>query len=196
MTPEQIEEHDRVFEQAVQPVKYEIIVHGRPQASIDDESLRLKLNQSLRLFDRVLELHPGNWSAMWLVGKVYQRLGNQSTAFTWFVRAHQINPSQPDVAREASLCAMELGRSDDAVFYARGAIECQPSNTGLHANLALAFLLAGRLDEAKSAIHQSVVSNPEDIVSQTVGSMIEHFVATGHKPPGTTSSLENYWKDH
>jgi hypothetical protein len=34
-----------------------------------------------------------------------------------------------------------------------------------------------------------------DTISQTVGSMIDHFIAVGQKPPTTTTALENYWKN-
>jgi Flp pilus assembly protein TadD len=152
MTPEQIEEHNRVYNQAAQMVKGEIIVDGRQQALALNSPIQLKLEQAIRLFEQVLALNPENWSAMWLVGKAYQRLGNYSAALKSFVDAHEVNPSQPDVLREASICAMSLGRSDEAVAHARRALESQPTNGGLRANLALALLLAGRLDEAKMAI--------------------------------------------
>jgi len=52
---------------------------------------------------------------MWLVGKVHQRLGDPVAALSWFERTYQVNSSQPDVAREASLYAMDIGRGDAAV---------------------------------------------------------------------------------
>ena len=51
------------------------------------------------MFDRVLELKPENWSALWIAGKVHQRLGEDEAAFSFFERAYQANPSQPDCMR-------------------------------------------------------------------------------------------------
>jgi Flp pilus assembly protein TadD len=152
------------------------------------------LERGIELFARVLELNPKNWSAMWLVGKVYQRFGDQSAAFKWFVRAYEVNPSQIDVAREASLCAMSLGRSEEAISYAHRALESQPSNGGLQANLALAFLLAGQLNAAKTFSDKATASGVTDTISQTVSSMIDHFITVGQKTPITTAALEDYWK--
>jgi len=193
MTPEQIEEHNHTFEQAVELIKSEIILDGRPHASGLDQPLRSKLERALELFARVLELNSENWSAMWLVGKVYQRLSDYSAAFASFVQADKVHPLQPDVLREASICAMYMGRSEEAILYARNALECQPTNRGLHANLALAFLLAGRVDEAKITIDKATAGSA-DTIAQTLGRMIDHFIAVGRKPPNTTAALEDYWK--
>jgi Flp pilus assembly protein TadD len=193
MTPEEIEEHNRAFEQAAQLAKQEIIVDGCQPSSSLQRSARFNMERSLELFTRVLELNPRNWSAMWLVGKVHQRFGDYATAFTWFVQAYKINPSQPDVAREASICAMFLGCSEDAISYAQGALRSRPSN-GLQANLALALLLAGRLGEAKMAIDKATAGDSTDTVAQTVRGMVDHFIAIGRTPPNTTAALEDYWR--
>jgi regulator of sirC expression with transglutaminase-like and TPR domain len=82
MTPDQIEEHDSAFEQAAQIIKGEIIIQGHQPTSSAIPSVRSKLERALQLFARVLELNPRNWSAMWFVGKIHQRLSDQSGAFT------------------------------------------------------------------------------------------------------------------
>jgi len=196
MTPEQIEEHNRVFETATQLVKGEIIVQGPPFPSNCPQSLRLKLEHAIQLFTRALEINPSNWSAMWLIGKIHQRFGDNSTALTWFGRSHRINPSQADVAREASICAMALGRSEEAISYACSAVRSQPHNSGLQANLSLAFLLASKLDDAKVTIEKAIVNDPMDPISQTIRSMVAHFVDSGEKAPSTTVALEDYWKKY
>jgi tetratricopeptide (TPR) repeat protein len=194
MTPQQIEEHNRVYERAIQIVKENIIVAGNSNASIVDPSTKSKLENAIRLFARVLELNPRNWNAMWLVGKTYQRLGNHSAGFLSFVGASEVKPLQPDILREASISAMYMGRSEEAVSYARRALESQPSNEGLRSNLALAFLLANRLSEAKGAIDKKRI-NGADAISRNVSCIIDHFIATGRKPPTTTVALESYWNN-
>jgi Flp pilus assembly protein TadD len=132
---------------------------------------------------------------MWMQGKVYQVLGNDSEALRLFLRALEINPSQVDVAREASISAMAINRSEDAIYYARRALQSQPSNVGLKANLALALLLAGKLPEAKEVIDNAVATGKADTITRTLSSMIEHFIATGEKPPTTATALEDYWRN-
>ena len=192
----EIEEHNRAFQEGSELVRGELQLQEARQSENADQPARAKLEQALRLFARVLEINPENWSAMWLVGKVHQRLGDQTTAYAWFRRAYQINPSQPDVAREASICAMFLGRSEEAITYASSALQNKPPNSSLQANLALALLLAGRLDEARTAIQKAIASDPADKASKTIENMIRHFLTCGKRPPSTTASLEDYWQKH
>jgi tetratricopeptide (TPR) repeat protein len=130
---------------------------------------------------------------MWFTGKVYQCCHDQATALAWFERAYQINASEADVAREASTCAMELARHDTAIGFAHRAVQIAPANPGLHANLALAYLLAGRIPEAQNEIGCAVATDPTDIISKTIDSMTKHFAANGRTPPATTPALLTYW---
>jgi len=194
MTPSQLEEHNRLFKEAVQVAGNEIIIQGHPSVSEPSSAVRSKLDHALHLFSRVIELNPSNWSAMWYVGKIHQRSGDQSAALEWFARAHNLNAGQVDVLREASLCAMELGRSKEAISYATSALNLRPRDAGLQSNLALAFLLAGRLDEAKQSVERATVEDPTDPIAKTLSQMIEHFItASWVRPPSTTKELQGYW---
>ena len=196
LTEQQRLEHNNVFDAASTLIQDEIPLHERPQLPPPGWLLRRKLNRALKLFDRALELKPDNWSAMWLVGKVHQRLGDQTTALSWFERAYQENPSQPDVAREASMCAMDAGRNDTAIVFAHRATQIEPANAGLHANLALAYLLAARIPDAKGSIERSIAADPADQISQTINTIIMHFAANGRTPPTTPPSLLDYWHNN
>lgn len=194
MTPSQLEEHNRLYKEAVQIAGNEIIIQGHPRLSDPSSSVRAKLDRALQLFSRAIDLNPDNWSAMWYVGKIHQRYGDHSAAVEWFARAHNLNSGQVDVLREASLCAMDLGRSKEAISYATSALNLRQSDAGLQSNLALAFLLAGRLDEAKQSIEKATVADPADPIAKTLSQIIEHFiVASWVRPPSTPTELEKYW---
>lgn len=193
MTNEEASEHDRLFQEAVAITKNQIPLHGQPDMPVPSWLLAPKLKHAVALFERVLQINPGNWSAMWFIGKVHQRFRNKDEAFGWFERAYQANPSQPDVAREAALCAMEIGRHDAAIVFAHRASQIEPTNPGLRANLALAYLLAGRLPDAQTAIEQALAGAPSDAISQTIRAMVQHFVTNGQVPPTTTPALLKYW---
>jgi len=155
---------------------------------------RRKLKRAISLFERVLALNPDNWSAMWLIGKVHQRLGDFATALSWFERSYQVNPSQPDVAREAAMCAMDIGRHDAAIVFAHRATQIEPTSAGLHANLALAYVLAGRIADARTSIEHSLSIDPTDKISQTIAAITQHFTSNGRTPPTTTPALLDYWR--
>jgi tetratricopeptide (TPR) repeat protein len=196
MTERERTEHNRAFEKASAIVMDEIKIHDRPPLSPPGWWVRRKLKRALALFDQVLTLKPENWSAMWLVGKVHQRLGDDATALAWFERAYQVNPSQPDVAREASLCAMDIGNGDAAVVYAYRATQIEPDSGGLHANLALAYVIAGSIDKAAKSIERALALDPSDGISKVVSEMIRHFASTGVTSPKTAKELERYWRSH
>ena len=193
MNEKLIAEHNRLFQEAAELIKGEIPLHGQPDLPEPGWLLTRKLRHAITLFERVLEMNPDNWSAMWLVGKVYQRFRNTSVALSWFERSAQINLSQPDVAREASICAMEIGRTEVAIAFAERAARIQPANPGLHANLALAYLLAGRVTDAQTAVRQALVGDPSDSISQTIQAMVQYFASSGEVPPTSGPSLTKYW---
>lgn len=195
-TEEQDSEHNRLYKKACALSHKELQMHDGPHLGPPGWWLRRKLKRALALFEKVLVLNPENWPAMWISGKIHQRLRDKAAAFSWFERAYQINPSQPDVAREASICAMDIGRNDAAVVYAHRAIQIEPDSAGLHANLAMAYLLAGRVDEALKSIEKSLSLDPADTISQTLSMIIKHFAGNGRTPPATGAELEAYWRKH
>lgn len=158
--------------------------------------LRLKLKRCIGKFEQVLKTHPDNWASMWFLGMIHRRLRDDEKALSWFERAYQVNPSQAEVAREGSMCAMNLGRHETAIALAWRGHQIEPGNSGLLSNLALAFLLSGRLNDAGKAIKASLDKDPSDKISQTVAAMIEHFQTTNSVPPQTTPALIVYWKQN
>jgi tetratricopeptide (TPR) repeat protein len=193
-TEQRRQEHEQCFKEASNLIMNEIPLHDRPPLPKPGWFLRRKLKRAISLFERVLQLNPENWAAMWLTGKVYQRLADIPTALIWFERAYQINPSQPDIAREASMCAMDIGQHDAAIVFAHRATQIEPNNAGLHANLALAYLLAGHLDKAQAGIERSLAIDQADKISMTLKAIVLHFVANQQKPPTTTPALQLYWQ--
>jgi Flp pilus assembly protein TadD len=156
--------------------------------------LSRQLRKAISLFRRALEINPNNWSAMWFIGKVHQRFREDKDALEWFKQSYDVNPSQTDIAREASLCAMQIGNHDMAIVFAHRAIQVDPTNPGLGANLALAYLLAGRIRDAQASISQALAGDPSDTISQTISTMVQHFGTTGRVPPTTTADLLSYWQ--
>jgi tetratricopeptide (TPR) repeat protein len=108
MAEEIAAKHNRLFQEASAIIKGQISVHGQADLPAPGWLITRKLKQAVNLFEQVLQINPENWSAMWLIGKIQQRLRHNSEALSWFERSYQVNPSQPDVAREASLCAMDI----------------------------------------------------------------------------------------
>jgi Flp pilus assembly protein TadD len=129
----------------------------------------------------VVEINPENWAAMWLLGKIYQRLEDFDRSLKWFSRAHRVNPDQPNVAREAAISALELGRPEQAIAFCERAIEAKPDDAGLRGNLALALLFSNRPDEARTVAGEALRRDPTDEITTRIARIIDDVLG-GSRP--------------
>jgi tetratricopeptide (TPR) repeat protein len=189
MTPEVAAHHNRLYERALSIAKEKVLLEEKPTVTSFGPLKRLKLTYAAYLFKRAIKLNPENWHAMWFTGKIYQGLQNNDEAYSWFERAYAINQMQPDILREYSICAMEVGRSETAIDIARAAVRLKPDDSGLQANLALAYLLGNRIADSQAAIDQALIMNRSDKIALDLSEMIKRFARGGVVPPNATSRL-------
>jgi hypothetical protein len=182
--------HDALYERACQLIDGLLVYTDKPEAPIDREA-RQRLVEAIPLFEEVVQINLGNWAAMWLLGKIYQRLGDNEKGLPWFERSHRVKPDQPDVAREAAIAAMEVGRPDEALVYCRRALEAQPDDPGLQSNLALALLFSGDPAEARTVANDALRKDPGDEIIVRIVGFIEE-VLDGRRPcPRHARDLQN-----
>jgi tetratricopeptide (TPR) repeat protein len=172
--------HDQLYRQACQLIDGLLLLGNKTPAPLDP-SQRKRLEEAIPLFVEVVRINPGNWAAMWVLGKVYQRLEEYEDGLNWFARAHRVNPDQPDVAREASIAALELGRPEEAIPFCERAIEANPEDAGLRANLALALLFSGKPREAHAVAREALGKDPADAITARIVGVIEEVV-NGTRP--------------
>jgi tetratricopeptide (TPR) repeat protein len=147
------------------------------------------LREGIHFVDAALRIIPKSWAAWWVRGKALQALGDHEAACDSLRRAHDINGNDLDVSRELVTECLETGRSTEAVRLAE-AMSCrEPQNAGLLANLALAYLMDGRLDEASRAADAASKFDVTDSVIALVRRRIDD-VRTGRWPqPSRLSDL-------
>jgi len=180
-TEEQAEAHNALFRAASEILVSHAVIAGRPTPSAPDTLVRRQLEQGIQLFSEALQINPEGWPSMWGLGKLYQRLGDNSTALKWFVAAHQVNPDQPDILREAGIAALSLGAKEEALRLCFAAVRIAPDDLGLQANLALAFLIGGDDEHAEECASVAVSRDPQDAVSRAVLSLVQE-VRQGRRP--------------
>jgi Flp pilus assembly protein TadD len=173
-------EHDRLHRQAVSLLDPLLDIQGRPLVPVGPTE-EATLRRGIELIDRVLQLNPHNWAAMWIAGKAYQRLRDFDRALQEFARAHAVKPDQPDVAREASIAAMDLGRPAEAIGYCETAIRLKPGDPGLRANLALALLFTGQIDRAGAVAEDALRRDPSDTITARIVAVCR-AVRAGERP--------------
>jgi len=76
---------------------------------------------------------------------------------------------------------LKLGRTKQAIAAARHARELKPNDMGLVANLGLALMIGGELEEAAETIEVALAGAPDDPISQKLKQRIADIRA-GIKP--------------
>jgi tetratricopeptide (TPR) repeat protein len=150
---------------------------------------RRRLRTAIGCFQEALQINPGNWSAMWALGKIYQRFGEHNTSLGWFARAHELNPTQPDVAREGGLAALDSGDAEVALRLCSAAVSNDPNDPGLVANVALAHVLKGNDALALECAERALLMNPSDNVSVTVRDFVRDVSSGKRQRPRRLSDV-------
>jgi predicted Zn-dependent protease len=120
------------------------------------------------LANGVIAENPGEPWAYKELGLSSMYLGRLDEALEWFAKAERIGPRDP--ARWTWLdgrgqALILLGRDQEAVRSLSAAAEANPRSPGTQALLAAAYALAGRLNEAQSALAIYLGKHPDARVS-------------------------------
>jgi tetratricopeptide (TPR) repeat protein len=179
--------HDELFKRGADLISPYMRLTDRPRRKATDAR---DLREGIRLLDEALKLFPGNWSALWIQGKAFQALDEHAQAYARFKRAYALQRDNPDVGREFMFECLEVGHVDEAVEAAGAAASRAPRDAGVRANLALALLLAGRVDEAEANASQAQLMDPDDKITKSLIRVIGE-VRSGKRPrPHHISDLQ------
>ena len=181
-------EHDRLYKRALQLLDGQLQMHG-VQLKPAGWLTRRRIRRAIQLLTRVMAINPANWAALWVIGKACQRLGEFAAALDAFARSHELNPDQPDVAREAGLTAMDLRRADLAIHYTSRAIAANPSDPGLLANLALCHLFNQSPQAALDVAQRALDGDPSDEITQRIVHLIREVLAGRRRCPTHRSEV-------
>ena len=182
-----LERHDEYYKKGFECIDPYIIIHGRPsrRPNID------KIKEGIKYLDAVTKINPKNWAAFWMKGKAYQALRYTQSAYNEFKKSFDIEGENPDVSRELTIEALNLGKGEEGVEIARHALSLKPNNPGLMANLGLAYLINGEIDNAEDITRKAINLDPLDEINKRVlDTIIE--VKSGKRPqPKKYSDLMN-----
>lgn len=176
--------HDQAFKRAGELSEELILLDNL------DASAAVRLEKAAQLYEEAVSINPANWTAMWHLGKIYQSLEDDERALSWLARSHRVNPDQPEVAREAAIAAMDVGRHDEAVVFCKRAIEAKPNDAGLQANLALALLFSGNASEARPIAENALCQCPTDEITRNIIQIIREVLAGDRPCPHHVRDLE------
>jgi tetratricopeptide (TPR) repeat protein len=175
------DDHDRIYQEACDLISPYMRLHGREAPPAATRQARKDLDRGISLLLRVVEMNPRNWAAYWVMGKAHQALGQPEQACDAFGASFGIEHNNPDVAREYMCECLDLGRAAEGIFAAEHAVALKPTDAGLIANLAIAYLIDARVDDALATVNKSLALAPNDEITQSVKQIILD-VQSGRRP--------------
>jgi tetratricopeptide (TPR) repeat protein len=189
LTAAEAAEYTEVYKKGSDLVMRHINLHDHEPAPAPTREAELR--EGIGLLQRGVALQPRSWPAHWLIGKAYQALDDHPRAYAAFRQAARFCDDNADVPRELSLECLQAGKFREAVEAARRAVRVERSDPGLQANLALALLLAGDVDDALDQAEQAVARSPGDEINRNLLAILQEVKEGRRRQPTTLAELES-----
>ncbi len=174
-------EHDRLYQDGTDLISPYLQLVNRESRFGNSPKAHDELERGIDFLNQAISINPANWAAYWIVGKAHQVLGDSEKACEAFGKSYGLQKGNPDVAREYMFECLKLGKAAKGIAAARHAVHLKPGDAGLTANLALALLIGGKLDEAADAVTNALAISPKDNISRNLKEIITE-VQSGHRP--------------
>jgi Flp pilus assembly protein TadD len=172
LTDIEIHRYNALYEKGSELQKGLIILDGAPRRR-PGLFARSKLKKSIQAFQEALAIYPDSWQSMFFIGKAFQALGDLDSALSWFVKTAKIEPENPSVAKEAGLCAGQLGKHAVAIRLMRDAASAHPDDAGLQCNIGLSYLMAKQVEKARASFSQALQAAPGDKMNRELLELVE-----------------------
>lgn len=138
---------------------------------------RRKARKALQHLQQCTAMLPEHWPSLWVIGKIWQALGEQQTALAHFARAVHLHPTQVDLLREASIAAVDAGAPAEAVQFSALALQQRPDDSGLLCNHAVNLLLNGQDEAALTTIGRALALEPTNAINRNADRLIRAVLA-------------------
>jgi len=165
--------HDMLFEMGSSLVEPYLKYSDNVPADPGSEEGRAAVTEGIAALEEVIKLNPRNGAAYYFIGMARRALGEYRDAVEAFGHAYEIDPDQPEFAREFAYSTMCAGDTAEAVAISRNNSQNRPEDAGLLANLGLALLADGQFAEARRATQRSLELAPADDVTKRLLREIE-----------------------
>lgn len=144
---------------------------------------KVKARKAIKHYNTCLKLIPNHWQTHWLLAKVHQALAQDKKALYHFDQAVNIELTNPDLPREASITVMDLGNISMAITYSLEAIKRNSNDSGLLCNHAINLMVNGDDDEAINWIKKALDKDPDDVINQNAYTLIQAVITGKRKRP-------------
>lgn len=175
-------EFNEIFERARKRQEGLILLDGYRKKQLNS-SEKVRLEESIKDFQKCLEIVPNHWQSMVLMAKAFQRLERHTEALEQLELAFNTEKENHTIPMEASLEAMHLKDIDKAIYYSEESLKRKPNDFVLMGNHAMNLLIAQKDDEAKEIIGKAIKMNPNDSVNRNIESIVKGVQSGDRKRP-------------
>lgn len=122
-----------------------------------------QFEQAEKSLSIALKLRPHYGKAFFNLGRINLQRGNKEKAWECFKKS--CTEADFDIPYGFDIYArtsMDLKKYDDAIFGYQKLLQCSPNDNMALFNLANAYYLSGKLEEAKKRYHQLTIKTPDD----------------------------------
>jgi tetratricopeptide (TPR) repeat protein len=118
------------------------------------------VQQAAHLCRELLTIHPHDSDALYLLGIIYDRIGDYDSAIESINKSLQFNPANDYACFDLGNIFRKKGRTDEAMFFFQKAVQLNPSNAGAHYCLAVTLQEMGRFNDALNSYTKVLQINP------------------------------------
>lgn len=164
-------------------------LEGAKQNDPHSDDGKEAMRKGMQGLETVLQHHPENWSARWMLGKAQQAQNKHEEAYQSFRAAHKNVLSNRDVLRELSLECLHTKRFSEAVHYCHVAMEFDPDDSTLLPNMAVAKLFSGNVEDAERWAKKAIAKIPDDVPARAVMQLVNEIRAGKRNIPTDFNKL-------
>ncbi len=119
-------------------------------------------------FEAHLKRSPDDWRGHFAVGLAHLRLAQPDAAVTALMRAAAIRPNQAEIQHNLGLAEATRGNMEPALIAFGAAIRLRYALPEAHCEKAKLLLRAGRADEARRALEETVKVDPQSVAARAL----------------------------
>ncbi len=124
-----------------------------------------KEQEAIKLIDTFLTESNATWTAWFLRGWAFRRLGDYPEAERSFKTALKLSEPQADILNELAICTMENGNFDESLVYLDKALELEPGNVKILSNMGIISLKQGNPAEGEEYFQKVLEIDPNDPIA-------------------------------
>ena len=155
------------------------------------EEVQVQVREAIGILQRLARQEEHAWRIWFLLGKAWHAVDRASRAITSFERAMDVAEEPESVIyKELAGVLLEDGKTERACQIGEKAVAMRPDDVELLGNLAIAYLMNGRVDVAEKTLDHALSIKGDDSTNEFIKFRIQ-AVKEGRMPaPTTLAELE------